>query len=121
LQRNGAVLKVELDDDAQVEGVRNAFTAAGAVDIDECIESWRVQGSAVGDAFAMKPSPMAKDLAEDVIPVLQEELSVGKRYAEPRPAQMPVAALGSAVRARGRPPAPLLIRAALRAGPAILS
>lgn len=83
LRQGGAVLKVDLDDDAQVEGVRDAFTAAGAVDIDERFESWRAQEPAVGDASAVKPSPaaraVAKDEAQDVIPVLQEELSVGKR------------------------------------------
>jgi uncharacterized protein (TIGR02271 family) len=83
LRRGGAVLKVELDDDAQIEGVRDAFTAAGAVDIDERFESWRAQGWGDGEAATVKSSLASTETAvdgpEDVIPVLQEELSVGKR------------------------------------------
>jgi uncharacterized protein (TIGR02271 family) len=83
LRRGGAVLKVDLDDDAQIEGVREAFTTAGAVDIDQRVESWRAQGWSNEDAAAVKPSPTSTDTAvdrsEDMIPVLQEELSVGKR------------------------------------------
>jgi uncharacterized protein (TIGR02271 family) len=83
VRRGGAVLKVEVDDDAQIEGVREAFTTAGAVDIDQRIESWRAQGWSAGDATTAKASragaESAVDRSEDVIPVVQEELSVGKR------------------------------------------
>jgi uncharacterized protein (TIGR02271 family) len=82
LRRGGAVLKVELDDDAQIEGVREAFTTAGAVDIDQRIESWRAQGWSDGEATvksSLASTDTAVDRPEDVIPVLQEELSVGKR------------------------------------------
>ena len=83
VRRGGAVLKVELDDDAQIDGVREAFTAAGAVDIDQRIESWRAQGWSDGGVAAAKPLPASTEAAvvdaEGVIPVLQEELSVGKR------------------------------------------
>jgi uncharacterized protein (TIGR02271 family) len=83
LRRGGAVLKVDVDDDAQIEGVRDAFTTAGAVDIDQRIESWRAQGWGDGEAATVKSSLASTETAvdgpEDVIPVLQEELSVGKR------------------------------------------
>lgn len=83
LRRGGAVLKVDVDDDAQIEGVRDAFTTAGAVDIDQRIESWRAQGWGDGKAATVKSSLASTETAvdgpEDVIPVLQEELSVGKR------------------------------------------
>ncbi|WP_028998437.1 YsnF/AvaK domain-containing protein [Azohydromonas australica] len=73
VRRGGALLKVEIDDDAQLDDVREAFTTASAVDIDQRVESWRAQGwsSASGTASAQP--------AEGVIPVVKEELQVGKR------------------------------------------
>ena len=75
VRRGGALLKVEIDDDAQLDDVREAFTVASAVDIDQRIESWRAQGwtdgTAAGAAAAQAP--------EGVIPVVKEELRVGTR------------------------------------------
>jgi uncharacterized protein (TIGR02271 family) len=73
VRRGGALLKVEVDDDAQLDDVREAFTTASAVDIDQRMESWRAQGwtDSTGTAAAQS--------TEGVIPVVQEELRVGKR------------------------------------------
>jgi uncharacterized protein (TIGR02271 family) len=44
LRRGGAVVKVEVDDDDEVERARVALEAAGAVDIDERASEWRASG-----------------------------------------------------------------------------
>ena len=73
VRRGGALLKVEIEDDAQLDDVRDAFTTASAVDIDQRVESWRAQGWNEGPAAAAAQS------SEGVIPVVREELQVGKR------------------------------------------
>ena len=73
VRRGGALLKVEIDDDAQLDDVREAFTVAAAVDIDQRIESWRAQGWGTSENTA------ADQAFEGVIPVVKEELQVGKR------------------------------------------
>lgn len=119
VRRGHAVVKVDVDDDMRLEQVRDALQDAGAVDIDERVESWRAQGWS-DDAYAGGTSGLStaavatnttldrdrdslldtrSDLgvsqrdslldergtaraagqAEDVIPVVQEELQVGKR------------------------------------------
>lgn len=83
VRRGGAILRVEVDGDAQVRDVQKAFATAGAVDIDQRVESWRAQASGDGSGIAVQPSRPAMDSvadrSEDVIPVVEEELSVGKR------------------------------------------
>jgi uncharacterized protein (TIGR02271 family) len=73
VRRGGALLKVEIDDDAQLDAVRAAFTTASAVDLDQRIETWRAQGWSDSAAAAAAPS------FEGVIPVVREEIQVGKR------------------------------------------
>jgi uncharacterized protein (TIGR02271 family) len=78
VRRGGALLKVEVEDEAQLDVVREAFTAASAVDIDERLESWRAQGwSDSAGTTAAIPATARAD--EGVIPVLKEEIQVGKR------------------------------------------
>ncbi|MDZ5455618.1 YsnF/AvaK domain-containing protein [Azohydromonas lata] len=73
VRRGGALLKVEIDDDAQLDDVREAFTTASAVDIDQRMEAWRAQG------WTDSAGTAAVQSSEGVIPVVQEELRVGKR------------------------------------------
>jgi uncharacterized protein (TIGR02271 family) len=104
VRRGAAVVKVDVDDDARLDEVRDALQSAGAVDIDERVESWRAEGwsdddlatpstaaaatnatldrdrttlgeSSVGDTERLR----ATGKTEDVIPVVREELQVGKR------------------------------------------
>jgi len=44
VRRGGAVVKVDVDEDAQVDEAREALQNAGAVDIDERINEWRASG-----------------------------------------------------------------------------
>jgi uncharacterized protein (TIGR02271 family) len=79
VRRGGAVLTVQTDDN-RLEVARQALTNAGAVDIDDRVSTWRSQGWSGHDA---KASPYSREQAaserENVLPVVQEELEVGKR------------------------------------------
>ena len=103
VRRGGAVVKVQVDDEPEIELAREALESAGAVDIDERTSEWRAAGwsSSSGESTAA-PSATAATLAstanstpveksrkeaaattfteaEEVIPVVREELQVGKR------------------------------------------
>jgi uncharacterized protein (TIGR02271 family) len=79
VRRGGAVLTVEADE-SRLESARQALDSAGAVDIDERVSSWRGQGWSGHDADA---APYSREQAtserENVLPVVREELAVGKR------------------------------------------
>lgn len=100
MRRGAAVVKVDVDDDARLDEVRDALQNAGAVDIDERVESWRSEGWS--NESVTTPSTAATSLnttldddlsrrdttttgvratgdTEDVIPVVREELQIGKR------------------------------------------
>ena len=92
VRRGGAVVRVDIDDDdtATLERVRHVLQDAGAVDLDERVDAWRAEGEAkYVDSGASATTPAATEVAgtrlgtaertEDVIPVVQEELAVGKR------------------------------------------
>jgi uncharacterized protein (TIGR02271 family) len=92
VRRGGAVVRVDIDDDdtTRLERVRHVLQDAGAVDLDERVDAWRAQGwSDVDDKSAIGTSssasgvtgmrPDAAGRTEDVIPVVKEELAVGKR------------------------------------------
>ena len=79
VRRGGAVLTVETDE-SRIDALRDALTRAGAIDIDERVSSWRKEGWTGHDANA---APVAGERGaserENVLPVVQEELEVGKR------------------------------------------
>ena len=109
VRRGSAVLTVTLADDSRVEQARSALASAGAVDIDKRTESWRQDGYAGFDPasapykseqilaersrnqeqmnMAKQPvNPNASNTVRNsevadgtVIPVIREELEVGKR------------------------------------------
>lgn len=77
VRRGGAVLKVELDDEDTLELVRDELDDAGAVNIDERTAQWRQRRSTA------PASPAAAAAAPgEVIPVVQESLTVGKRSVQ---------------------------------------
>ena len=112
VRRGSAVLTVTVTDDSRVEKARSALAAAGAVDIDKRTESWKQDGYTgfdpasapyksdqilaersrnQGQMNMMKPpaAPGASDTARasqvadgTVIPVIREELDVGKREVD---------------------------------------
>lgn len=83
VRRGGAVVTVTVDNESEVDNVRSALTSAGAVNIEDCVAAWRT----IGYAGYRKNSPpyTADQVAEErfrVIPVIQEELEVGKRQVD---------------------------------------
>ncbi|MCW7540828.1 YsnF/AvaK domain-containing protein [Aquabacterium sp. A7-Y] len=75
--RNGAaVVKVDVEDEPRIDLAREALLDAGAVDIEEHAALRR--GAASGAVAASKVGRSAT-VQEDVIPVVKEELEVGKR------------------------------------------
>lgn len=74
VRRGGAVVKVDIDEDSEVPLVEDALHRAGAVDIEEQVDSWRASGWSEAETPTLRA-----DLDEDVIPVVREELEVGKR------------------------------------------
>jgi uncharacterized protein (TIGR02271 family) len=79
VRRGGAVVTVETDE-SRLELARQALQGAGALDIDEQVSSWRSRGWAGHDTEAAPYSrEQATSEGENVVPVVQEELEVGKR------------------------------------------
>jgi len=103
VRRGGAIVKVTVADDAELERVTTALDDAGAVDIEERADSWRAEGwtgaqrsstssatagmaaGAAGLAAstgAVTPASSAgvrADTESGTIPVIREQLEVGKR------------------------------------------
>ena len=89
VRRGGAVVRVDVDDDdtARLERVRHVLEDAGAMDLDERVEAWRAEGESRylgGDTASAATGAAATrldtaDRAEGVIPVVKEELTLGKR------------------------------------------
>jgi len=52
VRRGGAVVKVDVDDEAGIDAARSAMVAAGAVDIEERVAEWRRGGWGAADAAA---------------------------------------------------------------------
>jgi uncharacterized protein (TIGR02271 family) len=77
------VVSVTVDDESQVEAARAALASAGAVNMDQRTAGWREQGYSRYDP-ASQPYKASEIQAERgrVIPVVQEELEVGKREVD---------------------------------------
>ena len=108
VRRGGAVVKVDVEAESEAEEARSALEAAGAVDIEERASEWRASGwqgstgaasdpAVAGSSTQMSPRIEQSDQTDDtlgtrgaagsraiqgedsVIPVVKEELQVGKR------------------------------------------
>ncbi len=79
VRRGRAVLTVEADE-SRLDLARETLNKAGAVDLDEQVSTWRSQGWSGHDADA---APYSREQAaserEKVLPVLKEEVEIGKR------------------------------------------
>jgi len=97
VRRGGSVVAVTVDDDSRVEAARTALAAAGAVDIDRRTEAWRQEGYSGFNPTARpyqadeiqaersryQAQPVAGvNAAEAVIPVVREDIEVGKREVD---------------------------------------
>ena len=74
VRRGGAVVKVDIDDDARIDAARSAMVAAGAVDIEERVAEWRRGGWGAADAAAAAGAGRGTGLAAsaEAAPVLPE-------------------------------------------------
>ena len=95
VRRGSAVLTVTTDD-TRLDVAREALTNAGAIDIDEQVSAWRSEGwtgndSSAAPVMAREQSTTVREQTardqtargqserEDVLPVVREELEIGKR------------------------------------------
>ena len=84
VRRGGTVLIVDAADEQQADRAREIVAAGdGAVDIDERASQWSREGWTGFDARAASDMPRSADIGStegtQVMPVVQEELQVGKR------------------------------------------
>ena len=83
VRRGGAVLTADVDDDSLDEAVR-VLEEANSIDIDDRSSQWRSSGwnypESGASAFgALDTADTARTGTEEVIPVVEEQLVVGKR------------------------------------------
>jgi uncharacterized protein (TIGR02271 family) len=94
VRRGGAVVKVEVEED-ETDAARSALEAAGAMNVEEQSQLWEssddfnsaergVRGVTAEPAMTPIAGTAAKSSVEgeEVIPVVQEELKVGKRTVQ---------------------------------------
>ncbi|WP_234484333.1 YsnF/AvaK domain-containing protein [Noviherbaspirillum pedocola] len=83
VRRGGAVVAVTVDDESRVQMAREALAAVGAVDIEKRVAEWRSGGyeGYRSDAAPYTADEVARE-RERVIPVVKEELEVGKRQVD---------------------------------------
>lgn len=91
VRRGGAIVKVDVDTDEELARATQALDDAGAVDIEERANTWRSEGWEAGSpttapaaprsdaSSAGAPSSAASASESGTIPVIKEELEVGKR------------------------------------------
>lgn len=80
VRRGGAVVRVEVDEERDADSARGMLESAGAVDVGD--ENTAAQEPALGGLATSSTAPdesRSGDADEQVIPVVQEELQVGKR------------------------------------------
>ena len=83
VRRGGAVVAVTVADESRVASAREALVATGAVDIEKRVAEWRQGGY---EGYRSDSAPYTSDeIANErsrVIPVVQEDLEVGKRQVD---------------------------------------
>lgn len=80
VRRGGAVLTLQADE-TRLTAAHDALQLAGAVDIDEQVSTWKQTGYA-GETAGVAASSTALTGDKTVVPVIAEELEVGKRKVE---------------------------------------
>ena len=92
VRRGGAVVTVDADDD-RLDRAREVLTRCGAIDIEEQVSQWRSEGwtgydeDGIGAARQQRAASTARGSQgtvsgqgeQDVVPVIEEELQIGKR------------------------------------------
>lgn len=78
VRRGNAVVTVDADE-SQIEVARETLESAGAVDIDQQVTSWRQSGWSGFDETARPYTDEDIERERQTMPVIKEELEVGKR------------------------------------------
>jgi uncharacterized protein (TIGR02271 family) len=83
VRRGGAVVTVNVQDASKVDAVRAAMANIGAVNIEERVAAWRDTGynGYQKNSQPYTPEQVAEERAR-VIPVIQEDIQVGKRQVD---------------------------------------
>lgn len=83
VRRGGAVVAVTVADETRIDSAREALAATGAVDIEKRVAEWKETGY---QGYSAGAAPYTRDeIAQErsrVIPVVEEELEVGKRQVD---------------------------------------
>jgi uncharacterized protein (TIGR02271 family) len=83
VRRGGAVVAVTVSDESRIDSAREALAATGAVDIEKRVAEWKQTGY---QGYRSDAAPYTRDeIAQErsrVIPVVEEELEVGKREVD---------------------------------------
>lgn len=86
VRRGGSVVVVDVEDEDRVDAARSALATAGAVDIDRRTEAWREEGYSGFDAearpYRTEEVQAERSRSDRVLPVVEEELEVGKRRVD---------------------------------------
>jgi uncharacterized protein (TIGR02271 family) len=78
VRRGCAVVKVDVAEEERIDAVREALERAGAVDIEEQAQG-RLETGSMQDADLRADTATRSDSGEQVVPVVREELRVGKQ------------------------------------------
>lgn len=84
VRRGHAVLTLHTDD-ARVDEAHTQLIGAGALDVDEQVTAWRGEGYTGGtasQAMTSQTGALTTDNKEGVLPVIEEQLEVGKRRVD---------------------------------------
>jgi stress response protein YsnF len=83
VRRGGAVVAVTVADENRIASAREALAETGAVDIEKRVAEWRQSGykGYRSDAAPYTSDEIAKERSR-VIPVVEEEVKVGKRQVD---------------------------------------
>jgi uncharacterized protein (TIGR02271 family) len=91
VRRGNTVVAIDVSSESEVSGARAALMAAGAVDIEKRADEWRSEGysgsfptarSAAVVAAPRTATTSAAAGAQTVMPVVREELQIGKREVD---------------------------------------
>lgn len=84
VRRGHAVLTLRTDD-ARVDAAHTQLISAGAVNVDEQVTAWRGEGytgGAASQAMTGQTGALTADNKENVIPLVEEQIEVGKRRVD---------------------------------------
>lgn len=82
VHRGSAVVVLEAATDAEIEKATQLMQELGVVDLDKRAQQWKSEGWTGFDAGAEQPDTQATSSEQQVVPVVQEELQIGKRSVE---------------------------------------